>query len=380
MEDAVWFLEFFAGRSDAYARQEDDGSWRPVHATIGAEQVFEMSRGDATYGFYTVRADGLTRVLVFDIDTGDFTDVERIQDTLELLGIRHNQMWTEFSGRKGWHVWLFLERWTEAEVAYKAVRGVLRVAGMEGTEAWPKQRRVSDLNRGLGNLIKFPLTIHRVSGKRSHSVPKGYTWYRERVTTTQLLYLADEYVEWSPGPAAEQPAEGWLKELPCMLRIATTGVGVGMRDDSMFSYALNCKRKQMSEADALTACREANMTFQPPMTDVEVVTKVRSAYASAHSGFDCASPHLHRKETLLCSRKCPRYPAIEGMPATDDAPLGSAGGGGGVKPEPGILPTVGEELSLTVKRTYRRADGLPVVVLSYPGADDATVVLREETV
>lgn len=375
MVDDVRFLSYFAGRTDVFARQQPDGSYRPVYETLGPEHLQQQRDGTATYGIYTVRADETTKMLVWDIDTGKLGDAERIVDTLELLGVDNDQVWVEFSGRKGYHVWCFLDDWRPADIAFKAARAVLQQAKMEGTEAYPKQQRVRGLSRGVGNLIKLPFTIHLGSGQRSHAVPPGRTWAVRRLSFTQLTDLADEYVEPAYTASADgPPEEGWVKKLPCIVRIEA-GVGKGKRDFSMYTLARDCRRRGLDESQTVLECMEANQSFRPPMTPGEVLAKVTSAFSGPNIGVQCSQSFLHDREDTLCSKRCPRYPAIEGMPATDDAPPGSAGSGVNV---PITSYKVGDLMQVLVRKVSTRRDGATVLVLAYDD-QEAVMVLKEDT-
>ena len=72
----------------------------------------------------------------------------------------------EFSGRKGYHVWIFFEPTIQAEYAQKLVKARLNRIGSNRHEVFPKQTELN-ASRKFGNLVKLPLALHRVSGKRS---------------------------------------------------------------------------------------------------------------------------------------------------------------------------------------------------------------------
>ncbi len=76
----------------------------------------------------------------------------------------------ENSGYKGRHYWVFLEEPETADVLHLFGRLLLASQAMQlppgmHLEFFPKQARVR--SKGLGNLIKLPLGIHRRTGYRS---------------------------------------------------------------------------------------------------------------------------------------------------------------------------------------------------------------------
>ncbi|MCD8479071.1 MAG: hypothetical protein LRZ88_01820 [Candidatus Cloacimonetes bacterium] len=74
----------------------------------------------------------------------------------------------ESSGYKGYHVWVFLEQKTSANLAKAFAERIAAQIPMDGLplqlEVFPKQ---STIKQGYGNLVKLPYGIHRLSGKLS---------------------------------------------------------------------------------------------------------------------------------------------------------------------------------------------------------------------
>ena len=84
----------------------------------------------------------------------------------------------EFSGRRGWHVWLF----TQAPLPAATMRGLLVTladrAGCAGAEVFPAGDRISEDGRaGPGaKPLKLPCGLHQASGARAGFVGEGVTW------------------------------------------------------------------------------------------------------------------------------------------------------------------------------------------------------------
>ena len=72
----------------------------------------------------------------------------------------------EFSGRKGYHVWIFFNRPVFASYGQALVKARLSAAKIYGVEVYPKQTELNE-NRKYGNLVKIPQALHKVSGKKS---------------------------------------------------------------------------------------------------------------------------------------------------------------------------------------------------------------------
>lgn len=195
------FMEIFRGREDCFARQwadkaEGKSGYMPVRRPMTEQDLREHLSGIRTYGMYLMQADGRVRTGVIDADLHkDLRQaalpasrrdavrrelaylLERVPALAQGQGL---SCLTEFSGSKGYHFWFPFE----APVDPSRLRGVLQ--GIANTlardlscfslEVFPKQDSLS--GKGLGNLVKLPLGIHRLSGKPSRFLPgdRGDAW------------------------------------------------------------------------------------------------------------------------------------------------------------------------------------------------------------
>jgi len=86
----------------------------------------------------------------------------------------------EFSGGKGYHFWYFFHEPISASRARNVLTAMTKKIAPDLTsfhlEVFPKQDRLA--GKGLGNLVKLPLGIHRKTGKLSYFIPKiqGDVW------------------------------------------------------------------------------------------------------------------------------------------------------------------------------------------------------------
>ncbi|RLB02263.1 MAG: DNA primase [Deltaproteobacteria bacterium] len=201
------FLDLFSGREDRFARQWADRSegkqgYVPVNRPISENDVEEHLSGRKTYGIYLLRSDSTVLVAVIDFDIfpeyrenplkSSVRDTNRrercylfrrVSELSQELGLSPV---IEFSGAKGYHFWYFFE----SAVPAGSIRGVLERIKREiandlsafHIEVFPKQDKLS--GKGFGNLVKLPLGIHRLTGKRSY-----FLGCNERSTEAQLRYL-----------------------------------------------------------------------------------------------------------------------------------------------------------------------------------------------
>lgn len=189
--DLVRFLDLFDGREDHHARQwydaaRDRGGYSPVPAALGPAALRRHLDGRQTLGVYLLRADDTVRFCVLDLDArrtalaeaaGQADRVQSLAEALDAAGrelgahlTRLDLPWLyEDSGHKGRHLWMFFDSPVAAGTARDFGRAVLATApeldDRLSIEFFPKQAHAT--GKGLGNLVKLPLGVHRVSGRRA---------------------------------------------------------------------------------------------------------------------------------------------------------------------------------------------------------------------
>jgi len=208
-EDAAvrLYMEIFRGRPDVFARQwydeeTDTQGYVPVRRPMLASDVQEHLKGNKTYGIYLLDQDSRAWVGVIDVDlvpslrgrklTRDEYDrrtreetylVERLSELSSEEGL---PCVAEFTGGKGYHFWYPFEDPVPAASVRAALRAV--VSKIEGDlscfqlEVFPKQDTLS--GKGLGNLVKLPLGVHRGTGK-----PSFFLLAPDRSVESQLAFL-----------------------------------------------------------------------------------------------------------------------------------------------------------------------------------------------
>ena len=185
------FLELFSGREDCFARQwvdkkEGKQGYVPVRRPMEEQDVEDHLKGRKTYGIYLIRSDETVRVAVIDADLvkqyrngklkaedRDLIKRERsylFSRTMEISETIGLKPLVEFSGGKGFHFWYFFASSIKAGEAKVHINGIKNDVGRDLTafnlEVFPKQAQLT--GKGLGNLVKLPLGIHRLSGKKSY--------------------------------------------------------------------------------------------------------------------------------------------------------------------------------------------------------------------
>ena len=201
------FLDLFVGRRDCFARQWSDRAkgvqgYVPERRPMDPEDVQAHLSGLKTYGIYLMQADGRIQTAVIDADLKKELRGRRADAATRLLVRREAVHLTsrirelceaqgvfplvEFSGAKGYHFWFFFERPVSPAPVRAALQGLAAQLAPDLTafslEVFPKQDRPG--GKGFGNLVKLPLGLHRLTGKRSFFPACG-----DRSVAAQLGFL-----------------------------------------------------------------------------------------------------------------------------------------------------------------------------------------------
>ena len=218
------FMDLFSGREDCFARQWADRSemrqgYAPVRRPLSAEDVEEHLNGRKTYGIYLMRADATVTCAVIDADLKtDWRNrklsadegmqvrrecnylVSRLRETGRAAGL---VPLVEVSGGKGLHFWFFFSGPVPAEAVRRSLSVLTNALAGDLTcfslEVFPKQDRLS--GKGFGNLVKLPLGVHRLSGKRS-----VFPECADRTIEAQLRFLS-AVAPVDPAVVEKRPAE-----------------------------------------------------------------------------------------------------------------------------------------------------------------------------
>lgn len=238
------YLKLFRGREDCFARQWADRragtqGYVPVRRAMNAEDVLDHLRGRRTYGIYLLQQDNRVRLAVIDADlasrfrTGSITSGEKdlvrrenrylLSRLSELSRERGLPCLIEFSGGKGFHFWFLFAGPVAAALARQALQSVVKQIAPDlscfNLEVFPKQDQLA--GKGLGNLVKLPLGIHRLTGRPSHFLhladrsPWAQLKTLEKIQPIPLESLQNVLSARESGTLLVHPRhEQWAKEYP----------------------------------------------------------------------------------------------------------------------------------------------------------------------
>lgn len=320
------YSELFIGRSDTYAIANIRGKgYRPVKHRLTALTLGKHLRGEISAGLYLIRPqDNSVRVLVIDIDKDDEPLVKAIAQAA-VVEVPDTSIMLERTGGRGWHVWIFVDDWIEAQAARAFMRAILENVNLEyPVELYPKQDKVR--GGGLGNLVRLPLGIHQLTGKPGQlhnafmlpfDVPDGIDPELpfEPAPAHLILQTAESRLERerAASPVTSVGAAAGPTTLPCIDQFQK-GVSEGFRDEAMFRLAAYLHRQQIPQAAALVVLDQANRHNKPPLPASDLHTKLGSAYSGAGYGLPCSSDRVGL-DSPFCDPACPVYSTAKGRVA-----------------------------------------------------------------
>lgn len=231
-------MALFSGRRDCFfdsARVQlvwcDEAEWFTA--------LVEHVRGLRDIGVYPRRDDGTCRWGCVDIDTGDFNEALAVYGALADMGV---ESWIEASGswkdlsKRGYHVWVFADRWTETSIMRTVLIEAVLVAGLpDNTEINPKQ--IAATAKGVGNCVRLPYgersrTHHSYStmmfsphGEFKVFSPSEFVEQVRRVSYETLEDLANVFAEQASMRKIVAQATARLRDLDGMRneRVSTGG-------------------------------------------------------------------------------------------------------------------------------------------------------------
>lgn len=303
------YRELFIHRDDVFAVQLESGAYMPQRRELTDEDVEEHLAGLWSIGTYVINPEDQTvKYVCFDLDTHDEATTDLLCKLVSqlVLGVHMDDpdarlsLLKESSGNKGTHVWLFfsdplpavqVRRWLQKDFIPEWVSAT----GGATLEIFPKQDEVPE--GGFGNLVKLPLGIHAVSGRRSE-ILSAHGW-AEAVCDVQPLdsSLVPDYppVETTASrrAAAHSGSRGGPSSpFPCVDQVLYEGAGQGQRNQAMFHLALYCYGHAVPEDLAHEMCQRSNEEFDPPLSDKELDSIVNQAYSGRYQAANCGSDWL----------------------------------------------------------------------------------------
>jgi len=158
---------------------KEESIYTPVMEVPNHSVIEKHLMGEIIIGAYTLRQDNTVTWMCFDVDASDLNEARNLALKLSIF-LQSVPHLVEFSGNKGYHIWVFFKKAVPAENV-RALAGEIReavggkISGDPHIEIFPKQDKLTESNP-LGNLVKVPLGVHPVTKVRSKFITPGGTW------------------------------------------------------------------------------------------------------------------------------------------------------------------------------------------------------------
>jgi hypothetical protein len=283
--------------------------------------------GQATIGAYLVK-ENIVKNLIFDFDlkTNECLDslhegINRLVGALKTLGI---PSYVEFSGNRGYHVWIFFTTAVNAEDARRLADIALREAQIfsKDIEIFPKQTQTES----FGNLIKLPLGIHKKTDSRCYFLDKDYMPIDNQlgllhqiktVNEDTVIRILGQNPKMNENKTSHKLHSYSRDGLPCVRKI-WEGVEDGHRDECAFFLARQLKRGGMPQELAENSLIDWDRLNLTPLGSKIISEKVESAYKNNYAALDCDNPHINQfcnlGECPVKSKKQPFEAMLEEVP------------------------------------------------------------------
>ncbi len=282
----------WVNRSQPFALQRSDGTYRWVHRPITDALLCSHLAGDVTLALSSTDARGWCRWLCLDVDTPD-TLPQLLALRLALAG-RGLPGLVEASRRRG-HLWLFLEaaapaieaRWTLLEVC-EQLRAAQECA-IPTHELYPN----ASVAGALGHPVRLPLGIHRLTGTRyplfdAEGHPCAFT----------SPEAALRFVLATPHVPVETVQHAWRRFLGSG---SVAAVPPDTADTGACSPSWRPRRRCVASGTGIWAGVPSTTTAPPTRWAGLALPPSMSSAIGATAGVGAASPPTARTRSRLCA-------------------------------------------------------------------------------
>lgn len=180
-----------------FGRQQKDGSYKLVKETITVvtiDDMLENQKSLLTYQELHVVNNARIKWICIDLDINkkeidqNLVNPENLKlvkeasnIVCEFLEINHIPYLLEFSGRRGFHIWIIFDKLISKQNGYKLIEYIYKNVKDKfnpiiSTDKFPKTPYVSPNTKGIGFGIKLPLSQNKGNGKLSFFLSKDETF------------------------------------------------------------------------------------------------------------------------------------------------------------------------------------------------------------
>lgn len=190
MADIVRAIEdLFISRDDVYPMQMDGlNEYKVIKEKINKDTIAKHLNGQITIGSFQINPkDNKVKWVCFDFDGHLAEELEKAKMLFNKLKERGFNPLLEFSGRRGYHVWLFIEP-VDASVARKFALEISKE--VKPHEVFPRQDKIE--KDEFGGQVKIPIGIHRVSNQRSFFFDENFKQLSDNESRRLLIEINNQ--------------------------------------------------------------------------------------------------------------------------------------------------------------------------------------------
>ncbi|MBN2367154.1 MAG: hypothetical protein JXL67_13375 [Calditrichaeota bacterium] len=299
---------FYQPEDQRFAVQRQDGRYLKKEEKISDALINEHLNGNVTLGAYTTFQNSCI-FGVWDIDLNKeiysvYASPDEAFQHFKNDIIEINQQFDchidyphyfEFSGRKGCHVWFFLEEHTDSRMVYEYLHHIRKQVNYEKDtftiELFPKQPSTT----GDGNLIKLPLAIHRATGQRSFWCDAEFN--RIELNWDDIQKCRLEYYKFSGNqvPQFSQPA---VTANPVFSTPTVSGISgevdfINYTPEGLQNLEDNCNALKKDVSRGTAASNDRNVFIGAVFLRLNRPDKVHEYLKRDYSGYDPANCDYH---------------------------------------------------------------------------------------
>ena len=317
------FRDFFQGRQNAFAEQTEDGRYIKVDNNITNKHIIDHLSGLKTYAMYLINPnEQRCWHTVIDIDAEDNHILQTLVNACNKIGIKSNQLLIEFSGNKGFHIWLRYEQAIDAKKAQSIGNIIIQSTDIPDEvkriiEIFPKQEKVD--KSSYGNAIKLPLCKHKKSKKSSYFIDSELNRIENGIEELEMIkFISEEEVEFILTEFGEylndkKNDEAKVKENkenrkycdifpPCINSILEKGIDEGRRNKVAFLLTQHLNKHGFLEDVTKNILNYWNTKNKPPLPTKEMENVIKSVSKNDYNYKLCGNELIKD----FCFPNCPK--------------------------------------------------------------------------
>jgi len=320
------FRYIFSGKQSAYAlqvgrkeqaefgRKLEIGDYYPIRKPITVKVYDKHFNKEITAGIYVVDENDKCSFTAIDLDDKNIDYLNSILSACNQIGLTENNLLIEFSGSKGYHVFIPFQRRILAKKA-RALGLIIKELSKIGSlvEVFPKQT-TTNKKKGFGNLIKLPLGKHKVSRKSSYFMDTSFNRVPvDKINVTKVTQeKVDQIIKQYSYILPDETTTKKTGESLLCIKEMSKGVKKGYRDNSAFTLAAYFKQNGdpigQTKEDCTRHLLEWNKKNNPPMPHHIIIDKIESVYSGGYFVPGCNSDQL----SPFCDHRCWKHQVIYG--------------------------------------------------------------------